>query len=133
FIGVLPSGYLHHFMVTIDFNHSKLRLDPKKDDDLREPSTLYTLGIALEATTTTPVHVAAVLPGSSPPDDGIQAGDDIVSIGGVAVASSNPYNWSFGLSSATNGATINVDIKRADATTTHALVTRDLLTSPQLN
>jgi hypothetical protein len=133
FLGVLPSGYLHHFMVTVDFEKKKLRLDATKDDMLREPTQLYVLGISLEQTPTTPVHVASVLPGSPAAADGIVVGDEIVGVEGMSFASIQPFLWPFKLASATEGAMIHVDVKHGDTTTTHTIVTRDLLTSPDVH
>jgi membrane-associated protease RseP (regulator of RpoE activity) len=132
FFGVLPSGYLRHFMTTIDFGKKKARFDAKKDDSMQEPTVVYTLGISLEETTGSPVHVTATLPGSSAAADGIQPGDEIVNIEGAAVANMDPYSRAFALSSGSDATTIHVDVSHAGTTTTHALVTHDLLTSPQL-
>lgn len=44
FLGVLPSGYLSHFMVTFDYPAKRLRLAAKKDDSLSEPRAFFTRG-----------------------------------------------------------------------------------------
>jgi membrane-associated protease RseP (regulator of RpoE activity) len=127
-LGVLPSGYLHHFMVTVDFTKKKLRLDAKKDDTMKEAPELFVTGISLEETTGAPVHVTSVLPGSAAAEAGIAAGDELVSIDGAPIAGIAPFDRSFRLASPTNGHQVTVEVAHGGTTTSHALVTRDLLT-----
>lgn len=132
FIGVLPSPYLHHFMVTADFVKKKLRLDPAKDDALVEPTTLYTVGIGLAEQTAPPILVADVLPGSAAEKAGVVVGDEITAIDGSPVASMDPYARAFRLLAGSDGATISVSVKHGGAESTKDLVAHDLLTSPAL-
>jgi hypothetical protein len=130
FVGCLPSGFLHHFMVTIDFKNSKLRLDAPKDGALREPALFFPTGIGLEAVTTGPVHVASVLPGSSAAEQGVQVGDEIVSISGTDIASIDLYSRAFYFSPTQDKAQIQCVLKRGDVETPYTLEARDLLTAP---
>lgn len=132
YLGVLPSGFLHHFMMTVDFPAKKMRLDPARDGELREPTMLYTVGIGLEENLSGPVLVANVLPGSSAAEAGIAPGDEIVSIDGADAQSLKPYSRPFRLCAGQDGAKVTVVVKHAGAEARHELVARDLLTSPAL-
>jgi S1-C subfamily serine protease len=131
-LGVLPSGFLHHFMVTIDFGQNKLRLDAKKDDALAEAPGMFVTGISLEETMSSPVHVTGVLPGSAAADAGIAAGDEIATIEGKAIGDIDAFTRPFRLASPQNGATVHVEILKAGASapTAYTLDTRDLLKAP---
>ena len=130
FLGVLPSLYLQHFMVTADFVAKKLRLDPAKDDSLREPTILYAVGIGLEERLEPPVIVADVLPGSAAAEAGIERGDELLAIDGKSVASLDAYTRAFRLVTPHRNADIEVTVKHAGVESTKVLLARDLLTSP---
>jgi hypothetical protein len=132
-LGVLPSGYLRHFMVTIDFPKQKVRLDAAKDDALKQPTGFYPVGIGIKpGSTQPPVIISHVLPGSSAAEAGIVAGDELVAIDGTQVATLDPYARPFRLLAAKTGIEIVVTVKHEGTTATHDLVTRDLLTPPKL-
>jgi predicted aspartyl protease len=131
FLGVLPSGWLTHFMMTIDFKAQKVRFDAKKEGVLRDPTKMYSVGIGLEPTTEI-VRVAHVLPGSSAEEAGIKAGDEIVRIGSTATKTMDPYARAFYLVGREDGIKVNVTITRDGIEKDFALVTRDVLTPPKL-
>lgn len=131
-LGVLPSGFLQHFMVTVDFTKQKLRLDAERDAELREPHAAFPVGIGLETKTDAPVHVAQVLAGSAAEEAGIAVGDEIVAIDGKPLASMDPYERPWRLVGSQAGETVKVTVARDGTQTTHALATRDLLTPPKL-
>ncbi len=83
FLGVLPTGYLRHFLMTVDYPAGKLRLDGYADLPPREPDSFFALGIGFEQVTSPPIHVTQVLPGSSAADEGIAVGDELVKVGGA--------------------------------------------------
>lgn len=131
FLGVLPSGFLHHFMLTIDFPAKKLRIDAGKDDSLVEPTTFYVAGLGLEETLTGPVHVTDVVPGSAADKAGIVVGDELVKINGVSAGSIAPAQRAFQLASPTAGKAITVTTARGSSPAEdRVLLTQDDLTSP---
>jgi C-terminal processing protease CtpA/Prc len=131
FLGVLPSGWLSHFMMTIDFKKEKVRFDAKKEGALRDPMKMYSVGIGLEPKLES-VHVGNVIPGSSAAEAGVLAGDEIVKIGGSPVATMDPYARAFRLVGPADGTKITVTVKREGKEQDFALVTRDVLTPPKL-
>ncbi len=131
-LGVLPSGFLRHFMVTVDFTKQKVRLDAERDAELREPHAAFPVGIGLETKTDAPVHVAQVLAGSAAEEAGIVVGDEVVAIDGKPLASMDPYERPWRLVGPEAGTTVKVTIAHDGAQTTHSLVTRDLLMPPKL-
>lgn len=131
-LGVLPSGFMRHFMVTTDFKKHKLRIDPKKGDSLREPTSVYPLGIGLAENLSGPAIVSAVLPGSAAAAAGIVPGDEIVSADGAALAPMDPFERPFRLVGDKAGQTVDVEVKHEGAVTSHELVAKVLLTPPAL-
>ncbi len=131
FLGVLPSGWLMHFMMTIDFENEKVRFDAKKEGELRDPNKMYSVGIGLEPKLES-VRVAHVLPKSSAEEAGVKAGDEIVKIGGSATATMDPYARAFRLVSPNDGTKVSITVKREDAEQDFDLVMRDILTPPKL-
>jgi hypothetical protein len=132
FIGVLPSLFLRHFMVTADFKKKKLRLDPAKDDPMSEPTTFYSVGLGIAESTQPPILVADVLPGSAAEKAGIAVGDEITAIGGTPIAGMDPYARAWRLVSDRDGDKITITIKHAGDESVKELVTSDLLTSPKM-
>jgi len=130
-LGLLPSGYLHHFMITVDYPKSVLRLDASKSIPLREDSQIFVTGIGLTKTTTPPAKVAQVLPGSAAAEAGVMVGDEVVSAGGVTFATADPYSWSWSLASAMEKAKIPVKLRRDGKDLEVSLETRDLLSDPK--
>lgn len=131
-LGVLPSGFMRHFMVTTDFKKHKLRLAPGKDDTLREPTSQYPVGLSIAENLSGPVIVSGVLPGSSAAAAGIVEGDTLVSVGGTKMESMDPYERPFRLAAANDGAHVLVEVDHEGTVTTHDLVAHDLLTPPAL-
>jgi hypothetical protein len=128
-LGCLPSGYLRHHLVTMDYPGGLLRLDGYAGDSRRDTS-IYATGIGLEETTTAPPHVAQVLDGSDAQDQSVQVGDEVVAIGGTQLDGTDPYGWSWGLVSKPSGATISVTLRRSGVESTVQLTTRELLVDP---
>jgi hypothetical protein len=130
FLGVLPTDYLKHFLVTVDYPAGALRLDPYTGLDSKEPTRFFTVGIGLESKTDLPIHVAQVLEGSAAADAGVQEGDEVTSIQGHPLATLTPYQRPFALVSDKNGANISVTVLRDGTEIEVDLETRDLLVSP---
>ena len=129
-LGLLPSGWLHHFMVSLDFSAKTIRFDAAKGDAMKEPATYFSVGIGLEQVTAAPIHVDEVLAGSAAAEAGVQVGDEITTVAGADFASMDPYARPWSLMSSTLGAKIDVVVKRDGAPLTFSLETRDLLTDP---
>jgi hypothetical protein len=90
FLGLLPSAFLRHFMMTIDARKKTVRLDAARDDAMREP-LYYATGIGLETTAGVPLHVTQVIANSDAALKGVEVGDEIVSIAGQPIASVPAY------------------------------------------
>ena len=129
-LGLLPSGFLHHFMVTLDFSAKIVRFDAAKGDAMKEAPKYFALGIGLEHVTDPPIHVSQVLAGSSAEEQGVLVGDEIVTVGGKDFATMAAYARPWSLLSGTLGAKIDVTVKRADGSHDTTLEARDLLLDP---
>jgi membrane-associated protease RseP (regulator of RpoE activity) len=131
FLGVLPSGFMSHFMVTVDYAHKLLRLDAAKGAKLADTNLVYTSGIGLDdGTTDPPVKVSHVLPKSSAEEAGVLPGDEIVSIDGSSAATMDPYARPWRLVGEPPSQTIKLKIARGQATMELSVETRDLLLPP---
>jgi hypothetical protein len=129
--GVLPSGFLHNFMVTVDYPAKKLRLDAGKQSTLMDLNSIWVAGIGLDDTTTDPpVKVAQVLPKSSAEEQGVQVGDRILTINGMNVDVMDPYARPWRLTSPPPAKQIAVTLERNNQTIAVTLETRDLLLPP---
>jgi hypothetical protein len=129
-LGLLPSGFLHHFMITLDFSAKTVRFDAAKGDDMKEAPKYFAVGIGLEHVTDAPIHVSQVLSGSSAEEQGVLAGDEIVTVAGKDFATLAAYSRPWSLMSGTLGAKIAVTVKRSDGTHDLTLEARDLLRDP---
>jgi hypothetical protein len=132
FFGVLPAGFMHNFMVTVDYPAKKLRLDAGKMSTLMDINKVYVTGIGLDdSTTTPPIKVAQVLPKSSAEEKGVQIGDRLVSINGLAVDTMDPYYRPWRLTAPPPATSINIVLERNSQMIPLSLDTRDLLLPPQ--
>ncbi|APR79551.1 Hypothetical protein A7982_04898 [Minicystis rosea] len=127
-LGFVPSGFLRHFLVTVDYPKETLRLDGYKGDTFVEPAFGYFAGISLERALS-PIHVTAVLDGSSAEEQGIQIGDEVSAIGGAPVSSIPAANRAWSLASPAPSK-ITVTIVRDGMPMDLQLDTRDLLMGP---
>jgi hypothetical protein len=132
FLGVLPTGYLRHFLLTVDHPAQQIRLDGYAGMPDEEPSQFFPLGIALEASTELPLRVAAVLPGSSAAEQGVQIGDEVESVAGKSMASLTPYQRPWALIAPKSGAVAKVVLVRGGSPISVDLEARDLLVDPDL-
>ena len=132
FLGVLPTGYLRHFLLTVDYPAGKLRVDGYAGMPPREPDGYYPLGIGLEASTEPPIHVSQVLPGSSAEEQGVQVGDEVVDVAGIDFASTTPYQRPWLLLDDTEHTQRTVTLLRDGKQLSVKLETRALLTDPKL-
>lgn len=129
--GVLPSGFMRNFMVTVDYPAKQLRLDAAKDAALTDPNVIWTTGLGLDdASTDPPVHVVQVLPKSSAEEQGVMVGDRLVSINGASVDAMDPYLRPWRLVAPPPAAQIAVVVQRGAQTIPLTLTTRDLLLPP---
>jgi hypothetical protein len=133
FLGVLPTGYLRHFLLTVDHPNQQIRLDRYASMPDSEPSQFFVFGIALEAKTELPVHVATVLPGSSAAEAGVQPGDEVESVAGKSMASLTPYQRPWALVTPNAGAKATVVLVRDGTPLSVELDARDLLVDPVLD
>lgn len=115
FLGVLPSGYLRHFLVTLDHPTGRLRLDRYADDSGVETRTRFAVGVSLSRTTRFPPQIARVLPGSDAERAGVLPGDELHRIDGVGLDTLDPYSWSWALTTRTPGVIVTLDLVRAGA------------------
>ncbi|MGE0791581.1 MAG: PDZ domain-containing protein [Sandaracinaceae bacterium] len=127
FLGVVPTGFLRHFLLTVYYPTSEIRLDAYEGDTLREPSQFFVVGISIEDGTADPVHVAGVLEGSAAAEAGVMVGDVIVSVRGTPMASLTPSERPWALVSRGLGEMVDVVIERDGAPMTLMLEARDLL------
>ena len=129
--GVLPSGFLHNFMVTVDYPAKMLRLDAARNVTPADNLTVYVSGIGIGDTTTDPpVMVVQVLPKSSAEEQGVQVGDRLLTINGASVDTMDPYTRPWRLSSPSATTTLNVVVQRNGTSIPLTLQTRDLLLPP---
>jgi hypothetical protein len=129
FLGLLPNGFLHHALMTVDYRGQTIRWAPYLDDDPREPAFIYSTGIGLAAETTAPPQIATVLPGSAAAAEGIAVGDVVTQIGLNKVESIPLASRSWMLAPSTP-MPVRVTVQNADGARTLTLATSDLLTSP---
>jgi hypothetical protein len=128
FFGVLPSGYMRNFMVTVDYPAKKLRLDASKTATLTDPNTFWTTGIGIDdQSTSPPITVAQVLPKSSAEQEGVQIGDRILTINGMNVDAMDAYSRPWRLVAPPPAMKIPVTLSRNNQTIAVTLETRDLL------
>jgi hypothetical protein len=130
FLGLLPSGFLKHFLVTIDFPAKQLRLDPYLGDSGREPTSVFSTGIALPESTAAPFTVNELLGGSAALEAGVQVGDEVRQIAGQDVGALSDTDRPWELCAPTAGKTIAVTVRHNGVDTTMMLETRDVLTDP---
>jgi hypothetical protein len=130
FLGLLPNGFLAHFLMSVDHRGRRIRLAPFAGDSMREPSFLYTVGIGLEAEVRTPPRVGVVLDGSAAAAAGIDVGDEVLAIDDVGIEAYGLDQRAWSLVSATPGAVIGVTVAGAGGVRTLALEVEDLLGDP---
>lgn len=132
-LGVLPSGYLRRFLITVDHPSRTLRLDAYAGVPLRDDTSFFPVGIALEETLEPPIRVAQVLDGSAAREEGIEVGDEIVRVDGRDMATLTPAQRAWVLVRPAAGESVSVVVRGADgAERTVALEARDLLTAPDV-
>jgi len=83
-LATLPYGFMEHFLVTLDFANTTLRLDPGQGEDLKDSFTLYGYGLSLSVNSSGPVTITRVVPGSPADKAGLKVGDGVQKIGGNA-------------------------------------------------
>lgn len=127
FLGVVPSDFFAHTMVTFDYAKKRLRLAPAKDDPTKLPSRFFPIGIGLEERLDLPVHVGAVLAGSAAADAAIAVGDEIVEVAGRRMADLDAYTRAWTLVTGTPKAQVVVKLRHEGVERVVTLESRDLL------
>lgn len=130
FLGVLPTLFLKHFLITRDPYAGVIRFDAYVDDPLREPSEFFVSGISLARSTTVAV-VSSVIPGSGAEVAGIAPGDRVISVDGRTTASLDAYSWPWMLMGREERQSLDVVIERAGLRRHHAVVVSDALEAPE--
>ncbi len=130
FLGLLPTDYLKHFLVTVDYPNQSLRLDRYTDLEPREPTRFFAAGIGLEKVIDPPVHVAQLLPGSSAEEQGVLVGDEVTNILGHPIGTLSTYQRPWGLVAGDDGASIPIEVDRAGQKLPFSLKAKDLLSDP---
>jgi hypothetical protein len=129
FLGLLPNGFLHHALMTVDYRGHTIRWAPYLDDEQREGVFAYSTGIGLAAESTTPSRVDTVLAGSAAAEAGVVAGDVVTHIGGTRIEQIPLSSRSWMLTPSTPGP-LKVTVQNASGARTLTLESRDLLSSP---
>lgn len=127
FLGLLPHDFFSGLLLTIDFSKKKMRLDAAVNPDVPSKSHYYAAGISLEESEEPPVRVKRVTPKSAAEEQGIVAGDEIVSVRGTSMASLSTYSRPWTLVSKVKD-TVQVQVKHDGVDRTVSLELRDLLT-----
>jgi hypothetical protein len=130
FLGVLPTGYLRHFLLTLDQPAGRVRLDPYADDPLEEPTSRYYAGLSLTRSLVAPAVVHSVLAGSGADAAGIEAGDELHRINGVDLSTVDPYAWPWALTSQSEGALLRLNLVHQGVAREVEVRTGNWLTSP---
>lgn len=130
FLGVLPTLFLKHFLITRDPYAGVIRFDAYVDDPLREPSEFFVSGISLARSTTVAV-VSSVIPGSGAEVAGIVPGDRVISVDGRTTASLDAYSWPWMLMGREERQSLDVVIERAGLRSHHPVVVSDALEAPE--
>lgn len=130
FLGVLPTLFLKHFLITRDPYAGVIRFDAYVDDPLREQSEFFVSGISLARSTTVAV-VSSLIPGSGAEVAGILPGDRVISVDGRTTASLDAYSWPWMLMGTTERQSIDVVIDRGGARSHHPVVVSDALEAPE--
>ena len=129
-LGLLPTPFLRHFMVTVDVGGGSLRLDRALDDPGIEPPLYFPLGIGIQLSTEPPVLVGQVMPGSAAEAEGVQIGDRIVSVSGQAFDTLPATTRPWALVGFSEGSTSVVTLERNRESFNVALEARNLLLPP---
>ncbi len=128
-LGVLPSGYLKQFAITLDTATSEMRFDAAKESTLTESRHWDAYGFGFEATLEG-ARIAQIVPGSSAEQNGLKVGDEVVEIEGQAVSKIDGYSRAWYLVTTTKTAPLTLTYKRAEKQTTVTLSASDLLSPP---
>lgn len=129
-LGVLPTGFLKHFLLTVDHPAGRIRLDPYAGDDRIEPNPRAYVGLSLTRNIHFPPVVGVVLPGSGAEAAGIQPGDELHRVEGVDLSTLDAYSWSWALTSPSEGQLLDLDLVRAGQPLSVQVRTGAWLSSP---
>ncbi|MCC6748897.1 MAG: PDZ domain-containing protein [Deltaproteobacteria bacterium] len=125
-LGVLPYPFLKHFLVTIDYPHDRLRLDPLAGDAMTEKPSLFGYGLSLSINASGPVKITRLIAGSPAEKAGLKVGDQLVSFDGKDPAALAPRERIQLVLAMQDGVPVSVTAKRDDKETTYALDSADL-------
>ncbi len=126
-LGLLPSGFLSNYLVSVDFPNKRLRLAAYSSQTPIDPTRFYPLGFGLAETTEGPVEVEQVLPGSSAEEQGVLLGDIVRSIDGYSMENLTPSQRPWRTVSNTEFTRIEVVVERDGEQLAFELEARDLL------
>jgi predicted aspartyl protease len=128
-LGVLPYGYLRHFLVSVDLATHRLRLDPFVGETMSEGARLFGYGLSLSVNASGPVSISRVIAGSPADRAGLKVGDEVTTISGVDPSSLAPKARINKVLASTAGLRASVTIKRGSTELTAELVAEDLFAS----
>jgi hypothetical protein len=128
-LGVLPYGYLRHFLVTIDFGTQKLRLAPFVGETMANDGHLFGYGLSLSVNDSGSVTITRLIAGSPADKAGFMIGDEVTAIESVDPATVAPADRIKQVLSRNAGVTTNFAIKRGSTLLTADLISADLSAS----
>jgi hypothetical protein len=125
-LGVLPYGFLRHFLVSVDLATQKLRLDPFVGETMSEGARLYGYGLSLSVNASGPVSITRVIAGSPADKAGLKVGDEVAAIDGADPSALAPKARVNKVLASAAGAKASFTIKRGSTELTSELVAADL-------
>lgn len=130
-LATLPYGFLHHFLITIDFRDQTeptIRLAPIKGQSFQGDYTLYGYGFSLSVNDNGPVTITNIVPGSPADEVGLAVGDVVLKIGTQDPASVPPKDR-IKLGVAAPTVEKEITVQGDDGPVSYSLISKDVFAS----